>query len=48
MAGSEAQRPVYGSVDVPLHAAGYRTRWSEIPPAVTPMNRVIAGWPEPT
>lgn len=31
-----------------LHAAGYRTRWSEIPPTVTPMNRVIAGWPEPT
>lgn len=28
-----------------LDAAGYRTRWTEIPPAITPMNRVIAGWP---
>ncbi len=28
-----------------LDAAGYRTRWSEIPAAITPMNRVIAAWP---
>jgi len=28
-----------------LEAAGYRTRWSAIPAAITPMNRVIAAWP---
>lgn len=28
-----------------LEAAGYVTRWSEIPPAITPMNRVIEAWP---
>lgn len=29
-----------------LEAAGYRTRWTGIPAAVTPMNRVILAWPE--
>ncbi len=29
-----------------LHSAGYRTRWTAIPEAITPMNRVILGWPE--
>lgn len=28
-----------------LEDAGYRTRWSAIPDAITPMNRVILGWP---
>lgn len=28
-----------------LHDAGYATRWSSLPPEITPMNRVIAGWP---
>jgi len=28
-----------------LEAAGYRTRWSQIPSQITPMNRVIAAWP---
>lgn len=28
-----------------LEAAGYTTRWAEIPAAVTPMNRVILAWP---
>jgi hypothetical protein len=27
-----------------LDAAGYRTRWSALPEAITPMNRVIAAW----
>lgn len=27
-----------------LDAAGYRTRWTQLPAAITPMNRVIAAW----
>jgi hypothetical protein len=27
-----------------LEAAGRRVRWSEIPAAITPMNRIILGW----
>lgn len=28
-----------------LEEAGYTTRWSELPKAITPMNRLILGWP---
>ena len=28
-----------------LEAAGYRTRWSQLPSEITPMNRVITAWP---
>lgn len=30
-----------------LEAAGYQTRWTAIPAAITPMNRVITAWPRP-
>ncbi len=30
-----------------LEAAGYQTRWTTIPEAITPMNRVITAWPHP-
>ncbi|HCH66391.1 MAG: hypothetical protein CL927_04680 [Deltaproteobacteria bacterium] len=30
-----------------LHEAGYATRWSSLPSPITPMNRVIVGWPTP-
>lgn len=28
-----------------LHAAGFHVRWDEIPPSITPMNRVLVGIP---
>lgn len=28
-----------------LDAAAYQTRWTELPAAITPKNRVIVGWP---
>jgi hypothetical protein len=28
-----------------LEAAGYATRWTTIPAAITPMNRVVLAWP---
>lgn len=28
-----------------LEAAGYHVRWDELPPAITPMNRVLVGYP---
>ena len=28
-----------------LEEAGYTTRWSEVPKAITPMNRLILAWP---
>jgi hypothetical protein len=28
-----------------LHAAGYTVRWDAVPASITPMNRVLIGWP---
>ena len=30
-----------------LEAAGWTVRWSDIPAAITPMNRVLLAWPRP-
>ena len=44
VAGSTTAAHEYRGETYRLDAAGYRTRWTELPDRITPMNRVIAAW----